>query len=178
MASSAAFVVHDSAAASADAHLDTAMEHILQENAAVGHCLEALDSKITDLSTASNSILASVASFQDKVTDLDHCLTDVEGQLATLLKQDSELQFLRTKLTDLEDRSQKDNIHFFGIPELKGGTDIRDFLRDILPELTGLISFQALEFQWAHRICPPHKADSGYPAPSSHAFSATNKRAR
>ncbi|KAJ1124273.1 hypothetical protein NDU88_002734 [Pleurodeles waltl] len=57
-----------------DTHPDTAMERILQEITAVGHRLEAINSKIMDLSTNSKPIRADRAGFQDKVTDLDHCL--------------------------------------------------------------------------------------------------------
>ncbi|KAJ1218081.1 hypothetical protein NDU88_005667 [Pleurodeles waltl] len=49
-----------------DTRSDTAMEHILQEIAAVGRHLEAVDSKITDLSTDSKSIRADIAGFHDK----------------------------------------------------------------------------------------------------------------
>ncbi|KAJ1151767.1 hypothetical protein NDU88_004547 [Pleurodeles waltl] len=100
----------------ADSRSDDATECILQEITAVGHPLQAMDSKTTDLSAASTSIRADIASFQDKVTDLDHRLTTVDGQLATLPDRDSELQFLRAKITDLEDRSRRENVRFFGIP--------------------------------------------------------------
>ncbi|KAJ1194148.1 hypothetical protein NDU88_003443 [Pleurodeles waltl] len=115
-----------------------AMEHILQEITAVGRCLEAMDSKISDLSTASTSIRADIACFQVTVTDLDHRLKTVEDRFATLPEQDTELQFLRAKITDLEDRIWRDNVSFFGIPEHKEGTDVKAFLKDFLPELTSL----------------------------------------
>ncbi|KAJ1182088.1 hypothetical protein NDU88_007283 [Pleurodeles waltl] len=118
-----------------------ATECILQEITAVGHRLEAMDMKITDLSTAYTSIRADIASFLDKVTD---CLTTVKGQLAILPERDSELQFLRAKITDLEDRSRRDNVCFFGIPKHKYSTDVT--------ALAGLVFSPPLEFQRAHRI--------------------------
>ncbi|KAJ1144603.1 hypothetical protein NDU88_010901 [Pleurodeles waltl] len=60
---------------------------------------------------------------------------------------DQELQLLRNKLTDLEDRSRRENVRFFGILERKKGTDVRAFLRDCL---TGLVFSPTLEFQWDH----------------------------
>ncbi|KAJ1185075.1 hypothetical protein NDU88_001870 [Pleurodeles waltl] len=144
-----------SAAASANSHSDVATELILQEIDAVGRRLEAMDLKITDLSAASTSIWADIASFQHKVTDLDYHLTNGEGQLATLPERDSELQFLCAKITDLEARSRRDNVRFFGIPKHKEASHVMAFLRDFLPELTGLIFSPSLEFQWAHRITPP-----------------------
>ncbi|KAJ1194536.1 hypothetical protein NDU88_003824 [Pleurodeles waltl] len=73
---------------------DTAMESILQEISAVGRCLEAMDSKITDLSTDSKSFRADIAGFHDKVTDLDHCLHTVETKMASLLDHEPELQYV------------------------------------------------------------------------------------
>ncbi|KAJ1196149.1 hypothetical protein NDU88_000024 [Pleurodeles waltl] len=64
---------------------------------------------------------------------------------------------------DLEAKSRRDTVIFFSIPERKEGTDVRAYLRDLLPELTDLAFSPALEFQRAHRIGPIHKADSGKP---------------
>ncbi|KAJ1170474.1 hypothetical protein NDU88_002350 [Pleurodeles waltl] len=77
MASSVALVDLGSPTTSADTCSDTAMERILQEIVAVGRRLEAMDTKITVLSTAFSLIQADIAGFQDKVTDLDHRPTDV-----------------------------------------------------------------------------------------------------
>ncbi|KAJ1201654.1 hypothetical protein NDU88_005460 [Pleurodeles waltl] len=124
-----------------------------------------MDSKISDLATTSTSIRSDIACFQVTVTDLDHHLTTVGDCLAMLLEQDTELQFLRAKITDLEDRSQRDNVHFFGMSELKEGSDVKAFLKDFLPERTGLTFSPPLEFQRAPRIGPPHKANLGKPRP-------------
>ncbi|KAJ1112157.1 hypothetical protein NDU88_000425 [Pleurodeles waltl] len=73
------------------------------------------------------------------------------------------MQFLRMKITDLEDRSRRDNVCFFGIPEHKEGSDVKAFLKKVLPKLTDLDFSQPLGFQRAHRIGPLHKATSGRP---------------
>ncbi|KAJ1150455.1 hypothetical protein NDU88_003246 [Pleurodeles waltl] len=164
MASSTALVVLCSVAALADALSDTAIVCILQDIAAVGRHLEAMDSKIIDLSTGSNSMWADIASFQDKVTDLDHPLTDVKGQLAMLPEWYSELQFLCSKLMDLEDRSPRDQVCFFLMPDCKEGTYVRVFLRELLSDLTGLVFTLTLEFQEAYRIGPPVKLTQENPA--------------
>ncbi|KAJ1141360.1 hypothetical protein NDU88_007693 [Pleurodeles waltl] len=83
----------NSTKAPADPLPDTAMEHILQEISAVGGRLDAMDSKITDLSANSKSIQEDIARFQAKVTDLDHLYT-VESQVANLPDNKPELQFL------------------------------------------------------------------------------------
>ncbi|KAJ1208044.1 hypothetical protein NDU88_003434 [Pleurodeles waltl] len=124
-----------------------------------------MDMKILDLSTASTSIPGNIAHFQVTVTDLDQCLTTVEDHIATLPAQDMEMQFFLAKITDLEDRSQRDNVCFFGIPEHTDGSDVKGFLKNFLPEITGLAFSPPLEFQRAHRISPLHKANSGRPHP-------------
>ncbi|KAJ1135855.1 hypothetical protein NDU88_002284 [Pleurodeles waltl] len=98
-----------------------ATDRILQEITAVGCCLEAMDSKILDLTVASTSIRADIAGFQEKVTDLDRRLTTVEDHVASLPDQEAELWSLRAKVIDLEDRSCRDNVRLSGIPEHKEG---------------------------------------------------------
>ncbi|KAJ1116689.1 hypothetical protein NDU88_004895 [Pleurodeles waltl] len=53
----------------ADPHPTEAVDRILQEIAAVGRRLEAMDSKISDLIVASTSIRADIAGFRKTVND-------------------------------------------------------------------------------------------------------------
>ncbi|KAJ1188973.1 hypothetical protein NDU88_005728 [Pleurodeles waltl] len=114
--------------------MDTAMERIPQEISTVGRHLEAMDTKITDISADSNSIRADVAGFRDKVTDLDHHLHNIENRMAELPDHEPELQSLHNKLMDLENRNHKDNVCFFGLQEKTEGADMRAFLRDPLSQ--------------------------------------------
>ncbi|KAJ1089768.1 hypothetical protein NDU88_002913 [Pleurodeles waltl] len=84
-----------------------ATDRILQEITSVGRRLEVMDLKITDLTMASSSIRAHIAGFRETVTNLDHCLSTVEDQVAAIPDQEEELRSLRAKLTDLEDRSRR-----------------------------------------------------------------------
>ncbi|KAJ1165109.1 hypothetical protein NDU88_005538 [Pleurodeles waltl] len=93
-----------------------ATDRILQEFASVGRRLEVMDLKITDLTLASSSIRADIEGFRETVTDLDQRLSAVEDHVAAIPDQEEEIKSLRTKLTDLEDRSRRDNVRFFGIP--------------------------------------------------------------
>ncbi|KAJ1213278.1 hypothetical protein NDU88_000916 [Pleurodeles waltl] len=146
MSSSAATLGPSSTAFPVNSRPDTAMERILQEISTEGCRLEAMDSKITDLSADSKSIWADIAGFQDKDTDLDHRLHTIESRIAAVLDKEPEMQFLRHKLKDLEDRRQRDNVHLFGLPEKVEGTDLRAFLKDFIPTLTGLTFSPMLEF--------------------------------
>ncbi|KAJ1144707.1 hypothetical protein NDU88_011004 [Pleurodeles waltl] len=122
-----------------------------------------MGSKISGLSTASASIRTDIACFSEKVADLDQCLTTAEEHLGMVPEHDAELRTLQAKLTDLEDRSRRDKVCFFGIPEHKEGTDIKAFLKNWLPELIGLTFSPPLEFQRVHMIVPLHSATSGRP---------------
>ncbi|KAJ1106215.1 hypothetical protein NDU88_003618 [Pleurodeles waltl] len=94
----------------ADPRAMDATDCILQGITAVGRRLEAMDLKITDLSAASVSIMTDIDCFSEMVADLDQRLTNVEDHVGMLPEHDAELQTLREKLTDLEDRSRRDNI--------------------------------------------------------------------
>ncbi|KAJ1162185.1 hypothetical protein NDU88_002660 [Pleurodeles waltl] len=148
-----------------DTRSDNTIDCILQEITTVGRRLEAIDSKITKLTTKTKSIRADIAGFQDRVMEFDHCLTQVEDRIDAMSDDHQKLQLLQNKLTDLEDRSHRHNVRFFGIPEREEGTDITTFLTDLLSGLTGLAFSPTLEFQCAHRIGPLHSETSGKPHP-------------
>ncbi|KAJ1193030.1 hypothetical protein NDU88_002336 [Pleurodeles waltl] len=69
------------------------------------------------------------------------------------------------KLTDLEDRSRRDNVRFLGFPENIEGEDLHGFLRDTLPRLTSITFAPPLEFQRAHRLGPRRPSTDALPRP-------------
>ncbi|KAJ1151847.1 hypothetical protein NDU88_004626 [Pleurodeles waltl] len=142
-----------------------ATDRILQEIASVGRRLEAMDLKITDLTLASSSIHADIAGFRETANNLDQRLSAVEDHIATTPDQEEELKSLRAKLTELEDRSRRDNVRFFGIPEQKEGSDIKTFLSSLLTNHFGIEFSPPPEFQRVHRIGPSHKASANKPRP-------------
>ncbi|KAJ1089942.1 hypothetical protein NDU88_003082 [Pleurodeles waltl] len=75
-----------------------------------------------------------------------------EGRAGESERINQELLYLRSKLTDLEDRSRRNNIRFLGFPEGIEGTDILSYLRDTLPKLADITFDPPLEFQRAHRL--------------------------
>ncbi|KAJ1110047.1 hypothetical protein NDU88_007402 [Pleurodeles waltl] len=123
-----------------------ATDRILQEIASVGRRLEVMDLKMTDLTMASSSIRAEIAGFRDTVTNLDQRLTTVEDQVAVIPDQEEELRSLRAKLTDLEDRSRRDNVRFFGVPEQKEGSDTKAFLSSLQTDHFSVEFSPRLEF--------------------------------
>ncbi|KAJ1092721.1 hypothetical protein NDU88_005831 [Pleurodeles waltl] len=142
-----------------------ATDRILQEIASVGRRLEAMDLKITDLTLASSSIRADIAGFRETANNLDQRLSAVEDHIATTPDQEEELKSLRATLTELEDRSRRDNVRFFGIPEQKEGSDIKTFLSSLLTNHFGIEFSPPSEFQRVHRIGPSHKESANKPRP-------------
>ncbi|KAJ1114133.1 hypothetical protein NDU88_002372 [Pleurodeles waltl] len=137
-----------------------------------------MDLKISDLSAASTSIRADIARFQITVTDLNQRLTTVEDHIVAMPVRDTEMQSLQAKITDLEDRSRRDNVHFFGIPEHKEGSDIKAFLTNFLPELTGLDFSRHWSFKEPTELVLCVKQPLGDLTLLSHASSATNRPAK
>ncbi|KAJ1082394.1 hypothetical protein NDU88_002562 [Pleurodeles waltl] len=140
------------------------MDRILQEISAVSRKLEGMDNAMVALAAETRSMRLNIAGFQSQMSGLDQRVTTVETQEASWTDRDLELSHLCSKLTDLEDRSRKNNVRLLGFPEGVEGTDIFSYLRDILPKLTDITFDPPLEFQRAHRFGPKRQDGNGRPA--------------
>ncbi|KAJ1101503.1 hypothetical protein NDU88_006570 [Pleurodeles waltl] len=145
--------------------LGTTMDRILQEITEVGCRMEGTDSTISTLAAETKSILLDIAGFQSRVFDLEQRIVAVENQLNTVPDRDREPLFLHSKLVDLEDKSCRSNVRFFGFPEHIEETDILAFLKENLSTLTGIPFDPPLQFQSAHRLDPKRAEDSRCPRP-------------
>ncbi|KAJ1148421.1 hypothetical protein NDU88_001257 [Pleurodeles waltl] len=149
----------------ADAPQGATMDRILQEISAVGSRLEGMDSRMISLTEEAKSMCLDIAGFQSRVTTLEQRVMAVETQATLTADRDQELLYLRSKVIDLEDRSCRDNVRFLGFPEAIEGMDAQSFLKNILPQLTGLAFDPPLEFQRAHRLCPKRWEGANHPRP-------------
>ncbi|KAJ1207698.1 hypothetical protein NDU88_003088 [Pleurodeles waltl] len=84
----------------------------------------------------------------------------LETQINTSQEREQDFIYLRSKLTDMEDRSRRDNIRVLGIPENEEGLDMQAFLTSTLPKMISLDFDLPLEFQRAHRIGPKRSDNS------------------
>ncbi|KAJ1150159.1 hypothetical protein NDU88_002956 [Pleurodeles waltl] len=141
------------------------MDRILQEISAVSHKLEGMDNAMVTLTAETRSMRLDIAGFQSQMSGLDQRVTTVETQVASWTDRNLELLHLRSKLTDLEDRSRRNNVRLLGFPEGVEGADIFSYLRDILPKLTDITFDPPLEFQRAHRLGPKRQDGNGRPCP-------------
>ncbi|KAJ1137928.1 hypothetical protein NDU88_004322 [Pleurodeles waltl] len=143
----------------------TSMDRILQEILAVGRKLEGMDNAMVALTAETRSMRLEIAGFQSQISGLDHRVTIVETQVASWTDRDQELLHLHSKLTDLEDRSRRNNICLLVFPEGIEGADILSYLRDTLPKLTDTAFDSPLEFQREHRPGPKRQDRKGRPRP-------------
>ncbi|KAJ1192195.1 hypothetical protein NDU88_001507 [Pleurodeles waltl] len=97
-----------------------------------------MDSRMISLTEETKSMRLDIAGFLSRVTTLEQQVTTVETQATLAVDRDQELLYLRSKVIDLEDRSHRDNVRFLGFPEEIEGMDAQSFLKNILPQLTGL----------------------------------------
>ncbi|KAJ1150675.1 hypothetical protein NDU88_003465 [Pleurodeles waltl] len=146
-----------------DKEQSTTMELILQEITTVSRRIEGMDASTTSLTLETKSMRSDIAGFQSRVTGLEHRMGSLETQVAASQDRDQDLLYLRSKLMDMEDRSQRDNICLLGIPENEEGTDIQVFLGSTLPKLTSLDFDPPLESQRAHRVGPKRSDESSRP---------------
>ncbi|KAJ1082726.1 hypothetical protein NDU88_002891 [Pleurodeles waltl] len=124
-----------------------------------------MDSRIIALTDETKSMRLDIAGFQSRVTTLEQRVTTVETQATLAGDRDQELLYLSSKVINLEDRSRRDNVRFLGIPEEIEGADVQSFLKNILPQLTGLTFDPPLEFQRAHRLGPKRREGANHPLP-------------
>ncbi|KAJ1156837.1 hypothetical protein NDU88_009554 [Pleurodeles waltl] len=115
---------------------------------------------MVSMAAETKSIRMKIASFQTCVMGLEERVSKVEAHASSFQERDQELLFLRSKLTDLEDRSRRDNVRFIGFPENIEGEDLHGF-----PRLTGTIFEPPLEFQRAHGMGPGRTGTDACPRP-------------
>ncbi|KAJ1177306.1 hypothetical protein NDU88_002565 [Pleurodeles waltl] len=141
------------------------MDRILQEISAVSRKLEDMENAMVALTAETRSMRLDLAGFQSQMSGLDQRVTTMETKVASWTDRDLELSHLRSKLTDLEDRSCRNNVRLLGFPEGVEGAEIFSYLQDILPKLTGMTFDPPLEFQRAHRLGPRRQDGKGRPCP-------------
>ncbi|KAJ1184309.1 hypothetical protein NDU88_001117 [Pleurodeles waltl] len=141
------------------------MDRILQEISAVGRKLEGMDNAMVALTAETRSMCLEIAGFQSQISGLDQRVTTVEAQAASWTNRDQALLHLRKRLTDLEDRSRRNNISLLGIPEGTEDADIPSYPRDMFPKLTDTTFDPPLEFERAHRLGPKRQDGKGRPRP-------------
>lgn len=112
-------------------------------------------------------IRKATTSMEGKLSALMKRISDVEARVEFLEANDRDLQsnpparmaeieVLRDKITDMEDRSRRNNLRFLGIPEGNEGTDMEAFLEEVLPQILGMPTpSHGWDIERAHRALAP-----------------------
>ncbi|KAJ1197056.1 hypothetical protein NDU88_000918 [Pleurodeles waltl] len=103
-----------------------------------------MDSRMISLTVETKSVHLDTAVFQSRVTTLEQRVIAVETQATLTEDRDQELIYLCKEIE---------------------GADVQSFLKDILPQLTGLTFDPPLEFQRANRLGPKHRESANHPRP-------------
>lgn len=90
-----------------------------------------IDTKTAGIQTTLTKIESSLSSLADQVAEMEGRVSANEDNLGDALKRldktEKELQYVKDKLDDLEDRSRRNNIRIFNIPEKSEGQDAAAF---------------------------------------------------
>ncbi|KAJ1150638.1 hypothetical protein NDU88_003428 [Pleurodeles waltl] len=119
-----------------------------------------MDANISALIAETKTIRQDIDRFQLRVQGLEQRVATVEDHLNVMPDCGQELLFLCSKVVDLEDRSRRNKVSFYGFPEQQGDTNIAMFFSQALPVITGLTFDRPLEFQRVHRMGPKHPEGS------------------
>ena len=122
-------------------------------------------------------IRKATTSMEGKLSALMDRISDVEGRLGFLEESDKKLQAnpparrdelegLKEKLVDMEDRHRRNNLRFIGIPEGSEQDDMLSYLRKILSQLLGIASPpDGWDIERAHRALAPRPPSTERPRP-------------
>lgn len=124
------------------------------------------------------AIWATTSATDSKLAEITNRISQVESRIRFLedatesLKANptataAEVEVLRQKLDDIENRERRNNLRFIGFPEGSEEGDALSFLGRVTPEIMNIDFARGLEIDRAHRIGALRKSpDSDRPAPA------------
>ena len=120
-----------------------------------------IDSKTSNIQTALTKIEISLSTLADQVGGLEERVSANEDNMSDVLhrlkKVEGALLTSQEKLEDLEDRSRRNNVILFGVPEKAEGRDAAAFFERIIPEVLSPIVFDTpLVAERCHRLGKPN----------------------
>uniref|UniRef100_A0A667XSU8 L1 transposable element RRM domain-containing protein n=1 Tax=Myripristis murdjan TaxID=586833 RepID=A0A667XSU8_9TELE len=121
-----------------------------------------------------NAIQSATRAVESMLTNIGERLSNAESRLdfledahkaleATPPATKSEVEMLRQKVDDLENRSRRNNLRFVGFPEGSEGRDAAAFLREVIPQLLETDFPVGPEIDRAHRSLARRRPDDQPP---------------
>jgi len=107
-----------------------------------------ISQKLAETATVLQAQGEAISVAETRISDLEASGPVAKDALLLLLTQHSKMQ---EKLTDLENRSRRNNMRLYGIPENTEGTSMVDLVKNLLTTKLSLPDGVSLEIQRAHR---------------------------
>lgn len=107
-----------------------------------------IDHKLTESNKELQEQKTNITEAQAYIAELEEYNTEASDLLVKITKQTRQMQ---DKITDLEARSQRNNIRIFSLPEDTQGSSITDYLDQLLKTELELPEGANLQIQCAHR---------------------------
>ncbi|KAM4633846.1 regulator of G-protein signaling 22 [Polymixia lowei] len=132
---------------------------------------QAHDNKLEEIRLTTNATDAKLVEFANRISQVEDCvglLEDInEQQKKNPPVTASEVEDLRQKLDDMENRGRRNNLRFIGVPEGSEKNDTLTFMDKIIPEILNIDFPGGLEIERAHRIgaVRRHTDSEGPPPP-------------
>ena len=131
--------------------LEKSKEHDVKLEA-ISVTTKATDSKLADIANRISEVERRVVSLEEAVDDI---------RAAEPGTSSAELEALRLKLDEIENRERRLNLRLVGFPPHCEQGDVIKFLCDTLPTLLNIQFPHGLEFQRAHRTGPLRDGETG-----------------
>ena len=116
-----------------------------------------IDKKTTDIQTSLTKIENSLSTLSEQVQELETRVGANEDNIneycSRTEKLEKQLDFLKEKADDLENRSRRSNVRIINIPEKMEGRDVAGFLEQLIPKLLDSDNFPSpIVIERAHRV--------------------------
>lgn len=147
------------AMAELDAKMDTMLSKLTNVDSVLGKIdarLAGFDSRLDTLQCEMSGIRADFTSQKKEIGKIRKEVSALQANVGAntnkLAEHDTDLEAVRVKLADMEDRSRRCNVRIIGLPEGTEGSNAIQFLTQNLPKWFPSLSDLQGEIMRAHRI--------------------------
>ena len=116
-----------------------------------------LETRLRGIMNPLEDISKRMETIEGKLRSVDFEIESVKADIKTLQKEKEDLI---TKVDDLENRSRRDNLIFFGVPEVAEKENCAELLVDLLENFVGVPDFNRNHIERCHRT-PTFKPSGG-----------------
>uniref|UniRef100_A0A087X3W3 L1 transposable element RRM domain-containing protein n=1 Tax=Poecilia formosa TaxID=48698 RepID=A0A087X3W3_POEFO len=117
---------------------------------------ESHDKKLEEIRNTTTATERRIADIVSRIAEMEDHLCFLEDarekQEANPMASSAEVEILRQKLDDMENRERRNNLRFLGFTESCEGSDLVAFLKPTLPTLLNINFPKGLEIDRAHRL--------------------------